>query len=189
MHNLPPDRPEGLIPCDPLNPENVTLQASAFVDPDGDGHLETQFQLIKSAASPRTFASAGGEFVDPDLDLWIRFENWYAPPGASGRSNGYFSINTVVDPDITRVQVELLEPKSKYVWRVRYRDKGLAWSPWSIPISFITRESILGPNLLDNPGGEDGVSGWTVVDPPLESLVEGQCGADLPPLCGLPALT
>lgn len=37
------------------------------------------------------------------------------------------------------VEISGLEPKTTYAWRIRYRDTGLAWSPWSNEGTFFTR--------------------------------------------------
>jgi hypothetical protein len=108
----------------------------------------------------------------------VRFENWYAPPGATGPENGYYSVNTVADPDITRVTVDQLAPETTYHWRARYRDAALAWSGWSPEATFFTGSSSFSENLLRNPGAEDGVEHWTILDPPLESLASQDCGSE-----------
>ena len=177
LDNIPPDQPAG-TGCSAhghnVNPDAVVLEATPFNDPDDNGHLESHFQL----------ATTSDGFDTPLDDVWLRFENWYSPPGATGQANGYFSVDTIADPDITKAHLGALDSNTQYFWRVRYRDKGMAWSQWSTPDSFSTGESSLGPNLLTNPGAEDGISGWTIVDPPLESLTDGQCGSGTSPING-----
>lgn len=176
-NNLAPQTPVG-FGCSASgqvqNPSQVVLEASSFEDPDGDLHLASHFQVARSDVG----------FSNPERDLWIRKENWFAPPGAAGIANGYFSVNTVTDPNIEQVKVTGLQPNSEYVWRVRYRDDSLTWSSWSATNSFTTGDSVLGPNLLQNPGAEAGVAGWDVVDGPLESLTDGQCNSGTSPASG-----
>ena len=58
---------------------------------------------------------------------------------------------------------------------MRYRDKSLAWSEWSDPISFQTGNTTLSDNLLDNPGAEDGINFWNIELGILESLSAFEC--------------
>ena len=177
LNNSPPETPIGMGCAtlgQPLNPNGVLLEASAFADPDGDQHLASQFQV----------ASAENGFSQPEHDVWIRKENWFAPPGASGPANGYFSVNNVVDPNIERSKVSGLQANSQYVWRVRYRDDGLVWSDWSDTYSFETGDLVLGPNLLSNPDAEQGTTGWVVADGTFESLLENQCNSGTAPFGG-----
>lgn len=165
-----PHTPEPVEPGDGargLDPDSVSLRASAFSDPDSTLHLESHFQLWTDAGGPE----------DPDVDRWVRFENWHAPAGASGPGNGYFSVNTVADGDITRALIGGLSPETTYRWRVRYRDDSLMWSGWSSERSFTTGRRLSSGNLIINPGAELGVYGWTVIDPPIESIASGECDA------------
>ncbi|MBN92685.1 MAG: hypothetical protein CL928_01225, partial [Deltaproteobacteria bacterium] len=77
--------------------------------------------------------------------------------------------------DLSDAVVEGLEGNSPYCWRVRYRDRGLRWSPWSVPAGFTTGDSALSANLLLNPGAEQGIEHWTVTEGVLESLTSGEC--------------
>ena len=177
LHDAPPATPAPVHPVasdPPVDPDAVTLQGSAYADPDNDAHWESQFQVTTTP----------GDYSNPAADKWIRFENWYAPPGADGGANGAYSVNTVTDPDVTHVAMDSLDPGATYFWRVRYRDSGLKWSDWSAEAAFATGGSNLGPNLLTNPGAEQGVGGWTVLDPPLESLAAGDCASETDPAEG-----
>ncbi len=171
--NLAPVAPEPLFPTpaqSPVDPDAVSLKASGFFDPDDDGHLESHFQVT----------AFEGDYSAPVVDEWRRFENLYSPPGASGMSDGYYSIDTVAGADITASTAAALQPGTQYYWRVRYRDGALGWSDWSAEASFITGPSSYGDNLLVNPGAEWGTFGWTVIDPPLEALHGGECYSVLP---------
>lgn len=117
-----------------IDPEGVLLRTNAFTDPDGDTHLESEFQLTTIA----------GDYSDPALSRWIRFENWTMPPGATGPSNGYFSVNSVIDPDISKLETGPLNGNTTYYWRVRYRDSGLRWSEWSSEGQFTTAAALIG---------------------------------------------
>jgi hypothetical protein len=143
--NIPPDIPEAVFPTpeqSPVDPDAVALLGSAYADPEGDGHLEAHFQLT----------TATGDYSEPLIDEWRRFENLYSPPGASGIFDGYFSVDTEEGSDITRSTPVMLQPASTYHWRVRYRDEGLRWSDWSAESSFDTGQASFGGNLLVNPG-------------------------------------
>lgn len=172
MHNHAPETPDPVSPAPnaSVSSGGAELEATPFADPDGDAHLESHFQLTKS---PGTYT---GEVVD----RWVRFENWFSPPGATGRSNGWYSVNTVVDPDVTHATIGGLEPNTRYYWRVRYRDGSLAWSDWSPESTFVTDSDRFGANRLANAGGELGIGGWETVQGTIESLSQRQCGAPAP---------
>ncbi len=174
--NLPPDLPTTEFPTlvhSPIDPDAVGLLGSGYSDPDGDPHLEAHFQVTASE----------GDYSAPVVDQWRRFENLYAPPGATGALDGFYSVDTEAGSDIRRSTAVVLSPASTYHWRVRYRDAGLRWSAWSAESSFFTGASSFGTNLLINPGGEDGVVGWTAIDPPIESLLDAECDS-VPPASG-----
>ncbi len=131
--NQSPDQPSAVAPVSSgavVNPDGVTLTASPFSDPDGGTLLEAHYQL----------STISGDYSNPAVDEWTRIENWFSPAGASGSGNGYFSVNTVTDPDITSLDIGFLDASTTYYWRVRYRDDGLAWSDWSDEASFITQQ-------------------------------------------------
>jgi hypothetical protein len=52
------------------------------------------------------------------------------------------------------------------------------WSAWSETAIFTTAD--LGENLLENPGAEDGTTGWTTSEGYHESLTNGQCDGVAP---------
>lgn len=140
-YNDAPETPAPVSPTlsdGPQDPDGVLLHASAFGDPDGDDHWESQFQVTTTA----------GDYTNTVASDWIRFENWYRPADAVGQSNGYYSVNTVIDPDVTRHTLRDLEPNTTYYWRVRYRDSGLAWSEWSGEMEFTTGDAIIGACCL-----------------------------------------
>lgn len=130
-YNDAPETPSDLLPADGsggIDPDLVLLQASAFSDSDGDFHLESEFQVSKTQ----------GDYSSPEVSEWIRFENWFMDEGAAGGESGSYSVNTVEDSDISKINIELLDGDTTYYWRVRYRDSSLGWSDWSDESSFTT---------------------------------------------------
>lgn len=179
IKNNPPDTPTAVSPTandPPVAAEDLVFQGSPYSDQDGDALLESELQVTTTA----------GEYSNPIAEEWLRVENWYAPPGASGRSNGWYSVNTVADPDVTRIKLDLSYQLTggTYFWHIRYRDNSLAWSDWSPEARFTTEETNFTENLLVNPGAEDGITGWTVIDPPLEATANGDCGTNFDPASG-----
>jgi hypothetical protein len=151
VNNTKPDDPttvsptlaDGAIPGD-----NVVLDGSLFVDADGDPGLESRWQV---ATSP-------GSFGSPVIDEWKRRENWYRPPNG----DGWYSVDTVTDPDITRITLdEPLPGCSTLYWRVQYRDEALGWSDWSSPAAFSTAESSAGNSAPIPMPDSDGVDPTT----------------------------
>jgi hypothetical protein len=137
-YNTPPATPTPQTSGGTLPADDLTLQAGEFSDPNGDFHLESQFQV----------RPLSGTYEASTVDRWIRFENWFSPAGATGASNGYYSVNTVSDPNITRVMIDELPANTDFAWRVRYRDSGLKWSDWSAEATFRTADAITGACCL-----------------------------------------
>jgi hypothetical protein len=117
--NLPPETPAAVSPVDvEVNSGAVTLQASAFSDPDGDGHLSSHWQVT----------TIPGDYTAPVLDAW----------GNKTRSQNIFrNEDTQSGVDITAYTADL-DPDTGYFWRVRYRDEHFEWSDWSAEASFTT---------------------------------------------------
>ena len=160
LNNNAPNTPTGIFPIDTdtVNPNCVILLADDFADIDSDEHGASQWQIANDCS----------DFSSPVLDSWKQFENWY------------FEINTQANDDLTDELVNTLQATTNYCWRVRYRDKSLAWSKWSNPIAFFTDSNFLTPNLLQNIGAEDSVNFWTIEAGGLESLSSGQCAGTTP---------
>ncbi len=175
-HNQPPATPQLTAPSAgaKVNPLAAIVQGGAFRDPDGDEHWETQVQV----------SARSDDFAQPLADVWERFENWYAPPGASGPENGYFSVDTKAGSDITQIELPPLPEDQTLFVRLRYRDSGLAWSGWSPPRPLVTGPSPHGPNLLRNPGGEEGTAGWAIAAGNFEAIKHGACSVDFAPVGG-----
>ena len=134
-------------PIFPINeevaPECVILQADPFAaSTTGLEHGQSHWQV----------STDENDFSAPVAESWKNFENWY------------FEIDTQANDDLTDEEINNLEPFSNYWWRVRYRDKTLNWSEWSAPVNFTTGESMAPDNLLANPGAEDSLANWTVVE-------------------------
>ena len=159
-NNTAPVQPYALFPriVDTVSPSCVVIAADAFQDADEDFHQGAQWQLA--------FDSSG--FDNPVIDEWRQHKNWY------------FDINTQAGDDLTDLELSDLLSDTTYWWRVRYRDGGLVWSDWSDPVKFRTGTSGFSPNLVSNPGAEDGVSDWIVTIGALESLSAGECAGGTP---------
>jgi hypothetical protein len=137
----------------PVSPNCFTLVASSFEDPDGDEHGASQWQVADTCDA----------FSTPLIDRWQQYENRF---NGEDRQAGI---------DLTREQVEVLDPNRSYCWRVRYRDKSLGWSAWSDPEVVQTGPRMGTGNLLVNGDAEQGTTGWIAVDGPLEALTAGEC--------------
>jgi len=158
-YNGAPDAPVPVAPVGmDVNPDCFTLATGPFSDPDGDAHGATQWQL----------ASTCSNFDTPMLDRWIQHENQF---GGSDLQAG---------DDLTDEVVEGLAANTAYCWRARFRDRSLGWSEWSTSTSFTTGAARSTGNLLDNPGAEDGTSGWTEDTGNFESVTDGQCDGAAP---------
>jgi len=133
-YNLSPDVPVAISPSPAsgvVPGDDVILTASPFFDPDGDAHIESQWQVTTSP----------GDYTNPVVDQWNRFQNWYRTPAVDPG----ISIDTVVDPDMTHTCLETALPGCSTVyWRVRYRDRSLGWSDWSLENSFQVGDSSAG---------------------------------------------
>ena len=174
-NNTSPAQPSPESPADgsiDVQGPDILLDASAFSDNDSDTLLESHWQL----------STVSNDFAAPVEEKWQRIENWYSPDGATGESDGYFSVNTVTDSDITKVTVLGLSAGQTYYWRVRYRDSGLQWSDWSAQAGFTLDSNVpAGSNILTNAGAEQGTTGWsTVSGGAIESLANGECGSVSP---------
>ncbi len=104
-----PLKPRGLVKA-----ECSTLAAGAFTDPDGDLHGAAHWQVSERCDDFTTLAA----------EHYRVYQNWYR--GA----------DTQAGDDLTDEPIEALEAGRFYCWRVRYRDRALAWSDWSAPVAF-----------------------------------------------------
>ena len=152
--------PDPIFPLDEeIAPECVVLKASAFSSPNATAlHGQSHWQV----------STDQNDFTVLVAESWKNFENWY------------FEEDTQAGDDLTDEEILGLAENSTYWWRVRYRDRELNWSDWTNPVSFTTGESIALPNLLTNPGAEDSLMNWTVLEGVVESLTEGVCDGITP---------
>ncbi|OGQ84511.1 MAG: hypothetical protein A2289_14750 [Deltaproteobacteria bacterium RIFOXYA12_FULL_58_15] len=113
---LPPTTPQPLAPTNVvvLSGSEITLQASAYSDTDGENHGASHWQVSQDCPS---FASILREH-------WRQNENWY------------FDVDTQADDDLCDELFTELPRGTPLCWRVRYRDVGLLWSEWSNVATF-----------------------------------------------------
>ncbi len=147
--------PTPLFPIDEeVIPECVTLKANNFSTPTATFlHGQSHWQVSTSS----------DDFLQPVAESWKNFENWY------------FEEDTQLGDDLTDEEILGLDENSTYWWRVRYRDRELNWSEWTVPVSFTTSASIASPNLLWNAGAEDSLANWIPVEGVVEALTDGVC--------------
>ena len=141
-----------------MPPECIELVAAPFSAPNPSSlHGQSHWQV-----------STSEDFTSIEAESWKTYQNWYD------------NVNTQEGDDISDEEIIGLNENSTYWWRVRYRDREFNWSDWSDPSMFQTGASILGPNLLANPGAEDSLSGWTVRAGVVEALTSGVCNGIAP---------
>ncbi|MCC6410597.1 MAG: fibronectin type III domain-containing protein [Saprospiraceae bacterium] len=159
-NNNQPIKPIAIFPTvlDTVNPNCLILKTNNFIDPDNDGFGAAQWQVAPTC----------GDFSQPIVDSWKQYENWY------------FEVDLQAGDDLTDERVTDLTPASNYCWRVRFRDKSLAWSDWSTPSPFVTGTTQETANLLVNTGAEDSTSNWVATAGVIESLTDGQCAGTTP---------
>lgn len=127
LNPVPPTTP---TPVSPVATAPVTgaltLVGSPFQHPEGGLHGASRWQVSADCVG----------FSDPVFDRWVQYENWYG------------GVDTQAGVSLERVDVGKL-PAGAWCWRVRYRDRGLAWSEWSSAGAF-SAASTFAPAL---PGG------------------------------------
>jgi hypothetical protein len=151
-NNLAPARPTCVVPAEgsSVSGVNTLLEGSAYIEAQGDIALESHWQVALEV----------DDFDNSVAEEWKRRENWYRPPNG----DGWYSVNTVTDPDITRVTLDEGLPGCRTVfWRVRYRDDALGWSDWSEPSSFFVSDSDSGDTAPEPANGGTGVQLDTVL--------------------------
>src|SRR5262249_9651593 len=80
-------------------------------DPEGQGWLEAEWEL----------AGSEGGFGAPLASAWTRYENWFR------------DVDTNAGLDLETADLPVPAGAQELWARVRHRDMGLAWSPWSTP--------------------------------------------------------
>jgi MYXO-CTERM domain-containing protein len=143
--NAPPERPRPLQPAGAgIHPECATLEVEAApVDPDGDSIQAAHWQVATDCEA----------FEDIVAERWVQSENWY------------HGEDTQAGVSLALAEVESLPAESELCWRVRFRDEGLAWSPWSVAVPLETGASSRSDNLLENGSFGSNLDGWTSDDP------------------------
>ena len=128
FYNNSPNTPIGIfpLPYDTISSNTMYLVADDFFDIDGDLHGASHWQISNYC----------NDFTNLIFDSWKQYENWY------------FDINTQANDNLIDEEIDYLEPNSNYCWRVRFRDRSLAWSEWSLPIPFYTDTSIESNKLV-----------------------------------------
>ncbi len=131
LNNVLPEPPTAVYPLlgALVSPDICRLEGSSFVDLDADGHGASQWQVSSDCQ----------DFSNPLNDTWVQHENWYK------------GVNTQENKLLSAVDIYNLLPDEHYCWRVRYRDKSLGWSPWSVPVSFATDTIFENWKLYPNP--------------------------------------
>lgn len=154
-----PATPEARSPADDeVAPYCLQLASSPYCDPDDDLQGASHWQIATDCEA----------WDEPHWEAWFQHENWYR------------DVDLQENDHLGDMVIEELEPNASWCWRVRHRDRGLAWSAWSEPAAFTTGEGTLGDNLLDNPGAEQGTASWFADAGPLEALEAGECDGGEP---------
>ena len=156
VNNTSPSTPYPVFPGvgDTVSSVCVTLKADQFFDMDNDEHGASHWQVSTDSA----------DFSNPVVDSWKQHANWYD------------EVDLQANDDLTDEEITNLPSGTRLWWRVRYRDKSLKWSSWSILGSFQTRSlDTLTTNLINNPGAESGINGWTSTVGVIESLAALEC--------------
>lgn len=154
LHNELPEKPEAIYPVgNNIEGDSILLEASEFIDSDGDDPSAAQWRLNKNCED------------EPELlfDEFINTENWY------------FYEDTQESVELSLLAIQPLDGSTAYCWQVRFRDSSLGWSPWSDTTHFQTIESQFTANLLLNAGAENGTDNWIVHEGYFESLTAYEC--------------
>jgi len=113
-YDQPPATPVSSAPRGSVATTCTTLRAGDFSDPDGDLHGMAHWQVSTTCDS----------FDAPVFDSYRAFENQYE------------GVDLAAGDDLRDEPAVGLSPETYYCWRVRYRDRALAWSAWSTPVAF-----------------------------------------------------
>ncbi len=91
-----------------------TLRGGPFVDPDGDAHGASEWQIARTC----------GDFSEPLWSAWRQDRNVY------------HGVDRQAGDDLEDEVLTRAVSNGAFCWRVRYRDAGLTWSAWSEPVPF-----------------------------------------------------
>jgi hypothetical protein len=157
--NNPPDTP---VPVAPAGSTacglQLTMMASAYFDVDGDPHGASHWQVSTKC----------DDFSNLLYERWRQHENWF------------FGEDLQLGDSLVDEIIPSLAASESLCWRVRFRDQALAWSEWSTPATFSVTGAETTANLLSNPGAEDGVTVWAVIEGVFEALTDGECTGGMP---------
>lgn len=134
--NTPPDKPLGIYPEEgsEVSPFSLTLMGTPFKDYNNDLQGASHWQISENC----------NDFSKPIFDKWKQYQNFY------------FDKDTQAGDDLTKQVINNLKGLTSYCYRVRYRDRSLAWSDWSLPVSFKTSSDCSqDPNDSDDDGIPD----------------------------------
>ena len=120
--NEPPTTPSPIMPRGRVRSECNTLAAGPFSDADGDLFGAAHWQI--------------SERCDDFTEL--------AAESYRGHENQYDGVDTQAGDDLTDEPITGLVDGRFYCWRVRYRDRALAWSAWSTPVAFLVEPAGVG---------------------------------------------
>ena len=158
--NEPPARPTPIQPAgSQVAAECATLMiADDYADPDGDAFQGVHWQVAETCDG----------FDAPVAEDWQQSENWY------------YEEDLQADADFTRSVLRDLPADSDLCWRVRVRDEGLRWSPWSVAVPFHSNAAQQTDNLLTNAGAENGLDDWTIREGNVAASPGRECGGQYP---------
>ncbi len=156
--NQAPETPQAIGPEATISRSAPLLEASEFVDPDGDAQRESHWQL----------STTPGDYRSPLIDAW---------GNETRQQNMWFREDLQAGVSLRHWRVPYLPAGGPYCWRVRYRDARLAWSDFSAEACFRIEDVSDGESRLVNGGAEDGVTGWDVLEGEFESVASEDCGS------------
>ncbi|HMV70512.1 MAG TPA: metallophosphoesterase, partial [Myxococcota bacterium] len=136
--NRPPAAPLAVEPMLSGSPDCLPLATWGFVDPDGDAHQATHWQVAASC----------DDFDHPIAERWRQSHDWF------------FGVDLQAGDDLTDETFSDL-PEGPVCWRARFRDARLAWSAWSEPVLMSLDPRLRSDERLDGRDAEDGqLAGW-----------------------------
>ncbi len=134
LNNTPPDTPSNSLPINGAMDQdlNVTLEGSAYSDPDSDPQIDAGWQVDDNS-----------NFATP---VWTKTAEAAETTTTVNATNGTFANELAGKTE--------LDHNTTYYWRVRYND-GTNWSEWSTATNFTT-------NNIQTPTNQSPANGATV---------------------------
>lgn len=111
----------------------LTITGSAFSSPEGELLNSTEFQI----ASEKTFTTL-------ERSSYRDYENLFGYVVTADSSKDVNSGINILNLDLKKWSL----PNGKHYVRVRYRDRNMEWSPWSVTDSFKVYGSVAKPTTL-----------------------------------------